>query len=111
VLLGAAILSRVVTDERVTLEGTLREGSLRCTDACHFELVVTSDRERRVRVESCIMPDALRDWPGHPLRVMVAGTIRGGELVASSLLMRDGYVKDPPHSPGRPPECFIPSAK
>lgn len=109
-LLIGAIAFRVVSDDRVMFEGTLREGSLRCTDACHFELVVTeAERDTRVRVSECIMPDALRDWPGRRLRVMVAGRRQGGVLIASSLLTREGYAKDAPRTPGRPPECFIPT--
>jgi hypothetical protein len=111
-LLIGTIGFRVISDDRVMLEGTLREGSLHCTDACHFELVVAEpERDTRVRVQECIMPDALRDWPGRRLRLMVAGHRQGDVLVASSLLTRDGYAKDPPHTPGRPPECFIPNPR
>ena len=94
---------------RVELEGKLREGSLRCDDECHFELVVEGQPETRVRVDTCIMPDTLRDWPGVPLHLMVAGKWEGERrLHASALLTQEGYRQGPKSSSGRPPSCFIP---
>lgn len=97
---------------RVEIEGKLREGSLRCDDECHFELVLEGAPETRVRVESCIMPDTLRDWPGKPVHVMAAGRWEGErQLLATALLTQEGYTKEPKPSSGRPPSCFIPAAR
>ena len=95
---------------RVEVEGKLREGSLRCRDACHFELVLETSPPTMVQVDSCIMPETLRDWPGVPVHVMAAGTWQNGEsrLAATALLTREGHYKGPKPSSGRPPECFVP---
>lgn len=105
IALGLAWRSR----GRVELEGKLREGSLTCRDACHFELVLETAPETLVQVDTCIMPDALRDWPGVPVHVMVAGSWTGqGRLKASALLTKQGHYEGPKPSSGRPPACFVP---
>lgn len=94
---------------RVELEGKLREGSLRCRDACHFELVLETSPATLVQANSCIMPDTLRDWPGVPVQVMVAGKWVGeGRLEATALLTKQGHYRGPKPSSGRPPACFVP---
>lgn len=94
---------------RVEVEGRLIEGSLRCRDACHFELVLETAPQTVVQVASCIMPETLRDWPGVPVHVMAAGKWTSeGRLAATALLTREGHYKGPKPSSGRPPECFVP---
>jgi hypothetical protein len=100
--------------DRVEIEGKLREGSLRCDDECHFELVLEGQPETRVRVETCIMPEALRDWPGTPVHVMAAGRWQGErQLLATALLTREGLSREGKSSPspGRPPSCFVPARR
>jgi hypothetical protein len=94
---------------RAEVEGQLREGSLRCQNACKFELVLETSPATIVHVDSCIMPDTLRDWPGVPVHLMAAGTWQSeGRLHATALLTREGHYEGPKPSSGRPPECFIP---
>jgi hypothetical protein len=94
---------------RVELEGKLREGSLRCRDACHFELVLETSPETLVQADSCIMPDTLRDWPGVPVHVMAAGKWVGERrLKATALLTKQSHYEGPKPSSGRPPACFVP---
>lgn len=94
---------------RAEVEGKLREGSLRCRDACSFELVLETSPATIVVVDSCIMPETLRDWPGVPVHVMAAGTWQSERrLHATALLTREGHYQGPKRSSGRPPECFIP---
>ena len=98
--------------DRVRVEGKLREGSLRCDDECHFELVVEGSPETRVRVETCIMPSTLRDWPGVPLHVMAAGRWEGPQrLLATALFTKESYAQGPKGSSGRPPSCFVPAER
>lgn len=110
-LLGAGLAWRTWGSGRVTLEGKLREGSLRCIDACHFELVLEGEPEVTVRADTCIMPDTLRDWPGRAVHVLAAGRWEGpARLHASSLFTREGYWQGQKPSGGRPEACFIPAA-
>ena len=95
--------------DRLTLEGPMREGSLRCADECHFDFVLELDGGARVRADTCIMPDTLRDWPGHPVQVMVAGSWEGEKrLHATALLTKSGYWSGAKPSGGRPAACFVP---
>ena len=103
---------RLWLTERVSIEGQLRAGSLRCRDECHFDFVIEGRPATSVRADTCIMPDALRDWPGRPVNVMTAGKWEGqSRLKATALLVKDGYRGGPKPSGGRPPECFVPPAE
>ena len=94
---------------RVELEGKLREGSLRCRDACQFELVLETSPETLVQADSCIMPDTLRDWPGVPVHVMAAGSWVGeGRFKGTALLTKQSHYKGRKPSSGRPAACFVP---
>jgi hypothetical protein len=119
----AGVAWRLWLTDRVTFEGPLRQGSLRCDDECHFDFVVEAYGGTRVRAETCIMPDALRDWPGRPVRAMIAGTWEGQRrFKATALFVRSNagwpVVKQRPVSSitgakgaaatGRPPACFVP---
>jgi hypothetical protein len=96
----------------VTLEGTLRPGSLRCEDECHFELTLETNGGTRVLVDQCIMPGTLRDFPGASVDVLAAGRWEGERrLRATFLATKGGYVSGPQAASGRPPACFVPAAR
>ena len=112
VAVWAGVAWRLWFTDRVTFEGPLRQGSLRCADECHFDFVVEAYGGTRVRADTCIMPDTLRDWPGHPVHTMIAGTWEGERrLRASALFVKSNGWNGSKPSGGRPPSCFVPPAQ
>jgi hypothetical protein len=112
VVVYAGVAWRLSSRGPVTLEGRLRPGSLRCDDECHFELTLETRGGTRVRVDECLMPDTLRDWPGKPLDVLAAGRWEGERVLrATFLATKQGHSDGAKPSSGRPPACFVPPAR
>jgi hypothetical protein len=111
-VIGAGVAHRLWFSSDVKLQGKLREGSHSCTDECHFSFVLEVGGGTEVLADTCIMPDTLRDWPGRPVELMVAGKPDGKRRVrATFLATKQGYRDGLKPSSGRPASCFVPPAR
>jgi hypothetical protein len=98
-----AVLWRMRHATQATIEGELRPGTLRCSDACHFEFTLEVGGGTQVKVEQCVLPDALRDLAG--VRVLAAGSWAGERSLRASHLFVTSRSAARSATSGLPPGC------